>query len=101
MSEYTYLHSTYPNAPHTYLQDVGKKATGAPLHPGAPLCHVSYWLLPSGVGHEAEMKNLPSGVSSPSVCSFLSKQEMPPKMKERHKPTPQEIASYAGGSPFR
>ena len=34
-------------------------------HPGALLCHVPYWLLPSRAGHEAETKNLPTGVGSP------------------------------------
>lgn len=42
------------------------------------------------------MKDLPSGISSPATCSFLIKQEMSPRMKECHRPTSQEIASYAG-----
>lgn len=33
-----------------------------------------------------------------ATCSFLSKQEMSPRMKEYHRPTSQEIASYVGGS---
>lgn len=46
------------------------------------------------------MKDLPSGVALLATCSFLSKQEMSPRMKECHRPMPQEIASYAvvGGS---
>lgn len=41
-------------------------------------------------------------VSAPlATGSLLSKQETPPRMKERHKPRPQETASQVGGSSFR
>lgn len=44
------------------------------------------------------MKDLPSGVSSPS--HMLSEQAGNIlKDEEYHRPTPQEIASYAGGAP--
>lgn len=42
------------------------------------------------------MKDLPQALALLATCSFLNKQEISPRMKECHRPTPQEIASYAG-----
>lgn len=73
MSEHTHLHTVSPNAPHTCLQGLGEEVPGALLQPGSLLCHVSYRLLPSGVGHEVGLKDLPAGISSPSPM-FMSEQ---------------------------
>lgn len=95
---HTYLHGMCPNAAHTRLQGLGKKATGVPLHPGSPLCHISYWLPSSGVGMRRECRTCLQ-VSALLATCFSEQAGNIPKDEEYHRPTPQEIASNAGGAP--